>query len=131
MITVQIVALFLLLIRFISIAFIITVLIKQVKLFRIGIDSDLASFRVVLFLLNIVALSGSILPIYVDYYFAFIHQGEAEVGMIVAYAVSNAMVYLASSILIWKVYQIASSQLDHIEEMEEESYGQSHNSQSS
>ena len=118
MITVPMIALILLIIRLVSVALILSVMVKQIGLFKRSIDSDLASFRIALFLLNLVALIGGIIPIYADFYYAFVHQGSGEMNVLVVYAVSNALVYLAGATLVWKVYQIAGKQLDSIEKIE-------------
>ena len=116
MITVPVIAFILLVTRLTSVVFIVLVLIRQIKLFKLPIESHLVSFRMAMFSLNLVTLVGSIIPIYADFYYAFIHQGSGEINIIVAYAVSNALVYLAGSVLVWKIYMIASKEIEEKED---------------
>ena len=105
--TIQEAATILLAIRGVCLVLMFMVIIRQFRLFRMAIDTGLVQFRMVMFALGLVFLLSNILPIYVDYYFAFIKTDARWNGLLVAYAANNALSALASSYIIWKIYRIA------------------------
>lgn len=116
--TVQIVAIILLILRLATLWFTGAVLLKQLKLFKMTIDSGLVKFRLSMTLLAVVFLVGSFLPIAVDVYYGFIATGATWNALLVLYATSNAISFLAASALLWKIYQIVTKGLE--EEQREE-----------
>lgn len=107
--TIATVALILLIIRIIGLAFIAMVISVQYRLFKYAIDTGLVRFRMVMFLLGVVLLLSCVMPLYVDYYYAFVNTdiGWEHNGLVVLYAVNNATSFLVSSYLLWKIYRIA------------------------
>ena len=110
MITVQTAAIILLLLRILSLGLIASVVLRQITLFKLRIDSDLVKFRFILFLLGVAMLVGSVVPIYIDVYYSIIETDASWNGPLVMYATSNTLTHLAGSLLLWKVYQIAGTQ---------------------
>lgn len=119
---IQTVALFLLIARLISVGFIITVIIKQARLFGKSIDFTLVPnlsklqqtsvyrIRRVLFILSVIILLGNLVPIVIDW----ITLIGDELGrpsflrsISIAYAASNALTAMFSAIMIWTLYKLA------------------------
>ena len=109
--TIQAIAIALLVIRLISLGFVVAVLARQIRLFRLSVDSHLVTFRVVMFLLGVVFLLGHLLPVAVDVNYAFFSDSD-DFNILVWYALSNALSGIAAAILLWKIYQIAGKELD-------------------
>lgn len=108
---VETIAFILLIMRLVSLGFISLVLYRQLRLFRLNIDSGLVRFRIVMFLLGVVFFLGNLLPIVVDYTYAFVIQ-ENDISLLVYYAISNATTSLVASIILWHIYRIAGTALD-------------------
>lgn len=106
---VEIIALSLLIIRLIAVGLVVDVLIKQFKLFRKSIDKSLVKFRMIMFLLGIIFFTGNLFPIYMDILIAFSFDIHNQTNLLIGYAISNAVGWLAGSILLWNVYNIASN----------------------
>lgn len=109
--TIQIVAFILLALRALTIAFTLSVLKQQYRLFKMTIDSGLVQFRVAMFSLTMVFLVGSVIPVMVDIYYGLINTDANWNLVLVAYALSNSLSFLASSVLLWKIYQIVGAGL--------------------
>lgn len=105
------IAIILLIMRLVSLGFICLVLYRQLRLFRLDIDSGLVHFRVFMFILGIVLFLGNLLPVLVDYTYAFIIV-EDDFSLLVLYAISNASTSLAASIILYHIYKIAGTALD-------------------
>jgi hypothetical protein len=117
--TVQRIAIILLIMRIISVSFIILVIKRQYGLFKLRIDTQLVQFRMVMFILGHIFLLGNVLPIITDVYYAFFHISK-EVNLLVYYAISNALTSLVAAFLLWNIYRIAGMELeDKQEEMEQ------------
>lgn len=107
------IAIGLLLIRLVSVFYVIRVMRKQLELFRLHIDTGLVRFRKTMFALSTVFLISSIMPIAVDTYYGFFEQvDDTEDVLIILYAVSNALMSLAASIILWTIYKIAAESID-------------------
>lgn len=116
------IAFILLIIRFVSVFFIVMVISQQWRLLRKKTESELAGLKMVMFLLGHALLVGSVLPIVADFYYAFLHDGGAETSIIVWYAISNCLTHFTGAVLLWNIYRIASSlemELDEIHESEQ------------
>lgn len=119
---IQTIALILLIARVVSVAFIITVLLRQARLFGKQIDFSVVPFltklqrksvyriRTVLFTLSVIILLGNLVPIVIDYITLFNNDlgRPANVKLIsIAYAFSNALTAMFSAIMIWTLYKLA------------------------
>lgn len=120
--TIASIAFILLVIRFISVFFIVMVISQQWRLLRKSTESELVGLKMVMFLLGHALLVGSVLPIIADFYYAFLHNGSDQMSIIVWYAISNCLTHFTGAILLWNIYRIASSletELDEIHELEQ------------
>lgn len=119
---IQTIALYLLLARIISVIFIVSVILKQVKLFGKKIDFSLVPslsklqqtsvyrIRRVLFILSVVILLGNLVPIVIDWITLFndnLGRPNAIKTISIAYAFSNATTAMFSAIMIWTLYKLA------------------------
>lgn len=123
MISTQAIAFILLIARFISIGFILAVLIKQAKQFGREIDFRLAPYltkferrnvyrlRTALFLLAIIIFIGNLVPIAIDYITLITDNSLGRTANVrsisIAYAFSNALTAMFSAVMIWALYKIA------------------------
>jgi hypothetical protein len=109
--SIQALALILLIGHLISVAFIFTVLRKQYALLKLPIDKHLRTFRRVLFILSAAIFLGNFIPIAIDALTLFVDTGRPPSVRVVSimYAVSNMVVAVTSSILVWLLYRIAAS----------------------
>lgn len=123
MVSIQVIAGFLLIARLISVVFIGMVLVLQAKLFGTNIDftlvPNLSKFqkrniylaRKVLFALAIIVFLGNMIPIIIDAITAFNDNSlgrNPEVPTIsIAYAAGNALTAMFSAIFIWVLYKLA------------------------
>lgn len=105
------IAFVLLILRLVSLMFVVLVLRSQIRLMKMHIESELAGFRNVMLALGYVLLIGSFLPIVIDFYYSFIYKG-AYGGLLVYYAISNCLSHLAASILLWNIYRIAGKEIE-------------------
>lgn len=119
---IQTIALFLLIARVISVAFIVSVLIRQAKLFGKSIDFSVIPYltklqrksvyriRTVLFCLSVVILAGNLVPIIIDYITLVgddLGRPSSLRVISIAYAFSNALTAMFSAIMIWTLYKLA------------------------
>lgn len=119
---IQTIALYLLLARLISVAFIVTVLVKQAKLFGKEIDFSLVPnltklqrksvyrIRTVSFFLSLIILAGNLVPIIIDYITLFnndLGRPQSVRAISIAYAFLNALTAMFSAIMIWTLYKLA------------------------
>lgn len=119
---IQTIALILLIARVISVAFIITVLLRQARLFGKQIDFSVVPFltklqrksvyriRTVLFTLSVIILLGNLVPIVIDYITVFnndLGRPASLKPISIAYAFSNALTAMFSAIMIWTLYKLA------------------------
>lgn len=109
MISIQIIAAILLIIRIFSIVFMSSVIRKQFRLFKLPIREEVRMFRVVLFILAIVILIGNAIPVIVDTVTLLtdVPRSPFLSHLSVTYALSNAITSLSSSLLIWFLYRIS------------------------
>lgn len=117
--TVQIAALILLGLRLIAVGFIISVLAKQFRLFKLTIENELASFRLAMFSFTVVFLFGSLIPIAVDLFYGVIAVGAKWSWPLILYAASNAISALVVSILFWRIYDIVTDSLEEEQRIED------------
>jgi hypothetical protein len=113
MISLQMVAAFLLLARIASDVYIYGVLKKQYELLKLPIHPALKQFRLVLFLLSIGIFIGNIIPIAID---GITVLGALDLGrpsalrtISVLYTGSNALTALLSAYLIHTLYRLAAN----------------------
>lgn len=123
MLSIQTIAVILLIARLISVGFILFVLRLQWKLFKSKIDFSLVPnldhyqqttvyrIRRVLFVLAVIIFLGNMIPILIDAITIFSHNSLGRTQSIrpisVAYAVSNAFTAMFSAIMIWTLYKLA------------------------
>lgn len=94
----------------ISTFFMALVLIRQMMLFKYRTQSQLVWFRRVLFVLALAIFFGNFIPIAIDTLTitSSVTRSTQHVNPIgIAYAVSNALVFSFSAILIWVTYKMA------------------------
>lgn len=119
---IQTIALFLLIARVISVIFIVSVLVRQAKLFGKSIDFSVIPYltklqrksvyriRTVLFFLSLIILLGNLVPIVIDYITLFsnnLGRPSNLRAISIAYAFSNALTAMFSAIMIWTLYKLA------------------------
>lgn len=130
---IQTIAGILLVLRAVSVVFIVTVLTLQARLFGTQIDfalvPNLSNFqqrrvylaRRVLFALSVIILAGNMVPILIDTVTLLGNDLGRPGGLqlfSVAYAFSNALTAMFSAIMIWALYKLAG--LGSIKEIEDE-----------
>lgn len=125
MVSIQLIAIFLLIIRILSCVYIFQVIRKQWQLLRVPIKHaermpvryvrQLTRFRALLFFLSTVILVGNVIPVVID----FVTIAGADTGrpiglenISIIYAFSNALTSLASSITISQLYRLAAQDED-------------------
>ena len=111
-ISIQTLALILLLGRAISVTFITLVLRKQWRLLKLPVDKEVRTFRKVLFAISIIILVMNFVPIVIDTLTLFVDTGRpASVKTIsVAYALSNSFTCALLSMFVWILYKIAEDE---------------------
>lgn len=96
----------------VSATFILLVIIKQIKLFRVRVQDGLRWFRLILFSLALAIFFGNFIPIAVDALtiFGSIKRSTNHVNTVgIFYSMSNALVFALSALLIWVMYKMAAS----------------------
>jgi hypothetical protein len=108
---IKIIALTLLICRIVSVAFILAVLRKQWGLLKARNHVEVATLRKVLFYLAVVILVGQFVPILIDSA-TLLDQAKrnAPSALGIAYAYSNALTAMISSLLLWLVYRVSERQ---------------------
>lgn len=111
MLSIKVLAVFLIISHIISDVFIGIVLKKQYSLLRIKIERELRSFRLVLFFLSVTIFVGNIIPIVIDGLTIAGHTNRPQhvPPISVAYAGSTAAVALVSAVLVWFLYRLAAN----------------------
>jgi hypothetical protein len=85
----------------------------QIRAFKLHAEKGVARFRKTMLGLSIVFLLGNVAPIILDSYYAFLERTyDTEEGLIMIYAISNAIMSLSAAILLWTIYRIASGDVD-------------------
>lgn len=105
------IAIFLLVLRLISVVFMVLVIYKQLRLVRLPSTRYIRLTRVALLVLSIAIFLGNMIPIYVDWATAFAHlpRSTDKVNSIgVIYALDNAFTAVMSSAALWAVYKLAA-----------------------
>jgi len=107
---IKLIAAILLLGRLTAVFFMLLVLRKQWRLLRLPIDPDIKTFRLVLFIMCAVILTGNFVPIAIDAATLFGgYSGRANPSSLgVLYAFSNCTTAIVSAVLIWLMYRIAA-----------------------
>lgn len=105
-----------------SAVFIFLVLVRQVALFRLRVQSGLEWFRRILFALALTIFLGNLVPIIID--IATIRQPAIRVvkhtnliGLL--YASSNTFASTMSALLIWIMYRLAAKTMLIVEHEKE------------
>lgn len=101
----------LILISAVAMVYIIKVLIKQVKLFRLPIiDQDVRHFRNVLFAISLTVIIMGLIPLAINVYTLFALTGRplkiAPISLIYSLAVHLQTFFL--SYLLWRIYRLAT-----------------------
>jgi hypothetical protein len=110
--SIQLLALFLLLERVVSVTFMSMVVRKQYRLFKFHIDTGLVAFRKVMFAMSVVFLLSNVIPIIVDVFYAFIDIPQHADPILKVYTFSNATAAMVASIFLWLIYRIAGKDFD-------------------
>ena len=112
MIDLQTYVLFLLVIAGIGIYYIIRVILKQVRLFRIQETPIIESFRVKLFALSMVILIMGLIPIGINFITLCFETGRPDrVGLLsFIYSSSVHLQSLFLSYILWRIYRISGSE---------------------
>lgn len=123
MISIQIIAFILLIARLVSVGFIVSVLLTQVKQLGKPIDFSLTPnlskyqekniyrIRRVLFALSVIILLGNLVPIAIDWVTLISDNSLGRTANVkpisVMYAFSNALTAMFSATMIWTLYRLA------------------------
>lgn len=107
--SIEALAIILLIGRAISVAFISLVIRKQWKLMFLYVEDEIKSFRKTLFTISSIILVMNFVPILIDTLTLFIDTGRsAQVAPIsVAYALSNSFTCALLSMFVWVLYRLA------------------------
>lgn len=98
--------------------FMLSVLRKQLRLFKKRIWPELRSFRRMLFLLSATIFIGNFVPLVIDFLNATNEAPyEVALGRIV-YITTNAIIAVVSSILIWSIYRYSAKTIVIVAEHE-------------
>ena len=96
--------------------FMISVIRKQLGLFKKYIDPELRGFRMILFSLSVAVLIGNFVPLTIDFINA-INPAVDEVPFgRVLYITANAIIAVVSAGLIWSMYRQAAKTAVIVEE---------------
>lgn len=108
------IATLLLLGKIISLVFILLVLKKQWNIRKKTIHPTLRKYRTILFVLALVILIGTIIPIVVDLLTLLTNIDRENSPSIagIIYAFSNDITFLIASILIWTLYKLSSAVIE-------------------
>lgn len=108
-ITIQQLAVLLLVGHFGSVGFMVLVIKRQLRLMKLHIASEIISFRKTLLRISLIIMAGNIVPIIIDGLTLFINTGRpAHVKPVsIAYALSMAITELFSAYLVWVLYRSA------------------------
>lgn len=88
--------------------FMLSVIKKQLGLFKKYINPELRAFRLILFLLSMTIFIGNFIPLTIDFINA-IGDSVSEVAFNrVLYITTNAIIAVVSSGLIWSMYRQAA-----------------------
>lgn len=88
--------------------FMLSVIRKQLGLFKKYIDPELRSFRLVLFLLSTSIFIGNFIPLTIDFINAVGKSPDEVPFGRVLYITTNAIVAVISAGLIWSMYRMAA-----------------------
>lgn len=95
--------------RLVSLVFLLLVLVRQVRLFKIPVSLQLNRYRMVLLIICIIGIVGTFVPILIDSLtlVSAVSRGTPQpIG--VAYAFSNNLTALAQAVFIWVLYRMAA-----------------------
>ncbi len=109
---IRVLAIVLLIGHLISAGFMVSVIRRQVGLFKMPVQKDVAKIRKFLFALAIGVLLGNFIPIIIDLLTIFntVKRSTNHVNIVgIAYSLSNALVFALSALLIWLMYRMAAS----------------------
>lgn len=132
-ISIETLALILMIAHSASAVFMARVLLRQWGLFKIRYDDlgieqnlirDIKGFRITLFVLSCIVFAGNIIPIVIDGITLFggnsLHRNPTVPLISLMYAVSNALTALISAYLIYTLYRIAKGSDDPNELIEKD-----------
>ena len=100
--------------------FMLSVIIKQFKLFKKKIYPELINYRFILFFLSISIFLGNIIPLTIDFINAIGITSNAVPLSRILYISANGIVTLISSVLIWSIYRYSAKTVVIVEEHEQE-----------
>lgn len=109
---IELLALFLLALRFAATGFLLNVLKKQRELMKRPIDREISGFRRNLFYLTLGLAGSNVLPIIFDLFIitkgmGFIWFTISTTEFLVAYTISNALAALLAAVLVQRIYRNA------------------------
>lgn len=96
--------------------FMLSVIKKQLGLFKKYIDPELRSFRLILFLLSTTIFVGNFVPLIIDFLNAINDAPEDVPFGRILYISANAIIAVVSSGLIWSMYRQAAKTAVLVEE---------------
>lgn len=113
MISIQTLAVILLVGRIVSIVFMALVIWKQIKLLRLPIEDEIRSFRKLLFFLSWVIMLGNVIPFIIDFVTIVSDDALGRNPFIPAistsYSLSNSATAAVSAFTLWLIYRTSDS----------------------
>ena len=107
----------LLIIRLISMGLLVSVIKKQLKLFKLPVEDEtlldtirIQHFRSTLFIMAFIIFIGNLIPAILDVLTIFMNHLIQTNTAYFIYTIVNNITALASSYLIWKLYRIANNE---------------------
>lgn len=102
--------------------FILMVILRQIRLFRLRVPNDIVVFRQILFSLALVIFCGNVVPLTVSVLtiLGLVTRSANYInGIGLYYTISNTAVAFFSAILIWLLYRMAAQTVLITEDDEE------------
>lgn len=100
--------------------FMVSVIRKQLKLFKKRIYPELRAFRSTLFFLSVSIFFGNLVPMTIDFINAIgITSNDVPLSRIL-YISANGIVTLVSAVLVWSIYRYSAKTIVIVEEHEQE-----------
>jgi hypothetical protein len=100
--------------------FIIRVILKQLKLFKITEEPEIQNFRIKLFALSLVIVVMGLIPIAINFYslFADTDRPPTVPAISLVYSAGVHLQSLFLSYILWRIYRLADDQEEALAEME-------------
>lgn len=96
--------------RAVAVTFIIWVLMKQVRLSKLPIDSSIRAFRMQLFLMSLTILALNFVPTVIDILTLFvpIDRPQRVSPVSIVYGLSNSLLTAVLAFFVWLLYRTAA-----------------------